>query len=100
MAGGPIYPPHETKLYLTCPFKRYLSHRWAPKGEWTPHRLLGQALGKGIETYWGNQAGEIEGAWQAALGALKTGFIDQPKWTLEGLTKLLAKGLSEALGGV
>lgn len=99
--GLPIYSPTETESWLRCPVYRAYQKRWAPRGNWTPHRLLGNAIHAGLAAHYGlpplrpdpSEALPLA----VAYNVLDDEYVDQDEWTRDGLAKLIEKGLQAAL---
>ena len=83
--------------WLICPTYGYLSKHWEPIGEWTPNRLLGIAVGKGLEILLSpGPVGALLSPEDALLACLKDGYIEQDNWSLEALQALALKGYKAA----
>lgn len=112
-----VYSPSETANYLQCPILRQFRrpsviavlgetepHTWEPRssGEWDPGKLLGIAVQAGLsrhlESVRGGGTGiatdEVE---EQVCKALEAGFVEQPRYTLEGLTKIALRGVQALL---
>jgi hypothetical protein len=93
-----IHRPTVTKDFLKCPMYWRLKQLWQPKaGEWTPYKLMGTAIHAGVHEFWLSR--DLVKAAQVAQEVLGANFVDQPIWTQEGCSKLVSKGLLEALQG-
>ena len=91
-----IYSPTETDDYLLCPRLRVLKRQWHPRGcTWTPHLALGSAIHEGLAAHY--SGGLSFDPLAVALEVLHREFRDGSHWTLEGLEKLVEKGLKLAL---
>ena len=99
-----VYSPTETDDYLVCPRLRILKRHWRPRGGgWTPHMALGNAIHEGLAAvYDGLRAGEAsrwarENHLDWAQNVMAREYREGSEWTLEGLQKLVEKGLKLAL---
>lgn len=108
-----VYSPSQTADWLTCPILRQFKrpstlrgeeqpHVWEPRGseEWTPNRLVGTAVQEGYNVYL-RERGAPSDLDEAAEGrvedVIRAGFVDQPKYTVEGLVKLVLRGVQALL---
>lgn len=109
-----IYSPSDTENWLKCPAYRDYNKRWHPwDNDWTPNRLLGEAIAGGLACYYKMlkraheecmgtsevpDAVAFEDDAQAEAHALLTaGYVPQDTWTLDGLKKLVDRGLQVTL---
>ena len=118
--SSPVYSPSQTADWLACPilrqFKRSSTlsvlgetspHVWEPRssGEWDPARLLGIAVQVGYNVWlnrhrgrWNGTESEVEQLIESAVTAtITTWFVDQPRYTPQGLTKLALRGVEVLL---
>lgn len=103
VGGPPSYPPTEVKRWLTCPVFWRLSKVWQPRCQlWTPHKLVGTAIHAGlgarlvqIKDQPSSQAvsPDLSPILALALGVLGEGYIEQETWGLDGLAKLVERGI-------
>lgn len=104
------YAPTSTMCYMQCPYLYHFRREWQPKQSivaWTPNRLLGTAIAKGLEVYYkrlkycslGNTLSQvdIDDAFESALEVIRTHFVSDQGWTLEGLEKLTTAGLKAGI---
>lgn len=82
--------------WLICPSYGYLSKYWEPVGEWTPNRLLGVAVGRGLEVLLGDKRTEAPSPEDAILATLVEGYQEQDNWPLDALQALALKGYRAA----
>lgn len=103
-AGSPSYPPTEVTRWLTCPVFWRLSKAWQPRVEvWTPHKLVGTAIHLGVACILAQIKDPLSCPKDPVISAhevLREGFQPQETWGLDGLAKLVERGvrvLAEAI---
>lgn len=71
---------------------------WEPRGEteWTPNRLMGTAVQAGYNVYL-RRGGSDDLAEAAVNEVIEQGYVEQPKYTVEGLVKLVLRGVEALL---
>src|SRR6267378_885341 len=99
MSDLPVYSPSETDDYLLCPRLRVLKRTWRPRGcGWRPHMALGNAIHAGIAAYYGTGGPRDRvNAHQVAEDTIAAEFREGSEWSLDGLRKLVTKGMQVAL---
>src|SRR5437867_1304731 len=102
-----IHRPTITKDFLKCPMYWRLKQLWEPKAsQWTPYKLMGTAIHAGVHDFWEGISNDdppallAKEAHEKAQAVLQDNFIEQDKWTLEGWSKLVSKGLAKALESI
>ena len=98
-----VYSPSQTSDWLQCPllrrFKRHSTlpgegepHKWEPREvEWNPARLLGIVTQVGYNWVLRGAADDV--VENHVVDTLQEGFVEQPRYTLGGLTKIVLRGL-------
>lgn len=91
-----VYSPSETANWLQCPVYRQFKKNWEPREvEWSPARLLGIAVQEGVNLHlWKQPDDAVEAKVQSVL---EEGFVEQAKYTLEGLVKLALRGVEKVI---
>ena len=96
--GSPLraYPPRETEQFLVCPTLWWLHKQgYRPRVRvWEPNQLIGQAIQAGLTTHY---LGLGQDPSHRALEVLRTGYVEQDRETLEGLSTLVRRGMKVAL---
>lgn len=87
--------------WIRCPvYAQYTREHWVPRDRpWTPHMLLGIAIGDGLSEcyrHW-DDPNPPEYGLPVALKVLEAGYQETSEWTLAGLTKLVTRGLQAAV---
>lgn len=105
-----IYSPSETSAWLTCPvwrdnfYKRKrlpgedTPKKWAAREvDWDPARLLGIAVQAGVNVWLGAGSPQEDEAdpfiEEKVERILSDGFQEQPRYTKEGLAKIVYRGI-------
>ena len=100
-----VYSPSQTADWLQCPILRQFKrpsvsvelgetepHVWSEKSfDWEPARLLGIAVQEGYNLHLQGKDEERIEAWVTTV--IERGFVEQPKFTREGLLKLCLRGV-------
>lgn len=96
------YGPTETDDWLRCPTFRRFRKEWEPRAEeWSPARLMGIAMGAALNHYLktGGVALPLteKTPTETGLETIKQGFIEQDKFTLDGLNTLFERCFKKAV---
>lgn len=90
------FGPTETEDRLRCPTFRRFHKEWELRAEeWSPARLMGIAMGAAVNAYLSGPT--LPCSLEVGLDTLRTGYIEQDKYTLDGLNTLFERTFNKVI---
>lgn len=99
-----VYSPTETEDWLRCPRYRALrrGRLEARHNPYMPHRDVGKAIHEGLARYYRDIRDSCAGdlttrAIAVATASIGESYVDNPRYTLEGLQKVITRGVKTVI---